>query len=142
MKNIIKNIKWAIRHPLYALCWARFKQPYSAIYTIAAVLALAAMLAVTGCGLTPVPRTTFTATIGGQKFSYSNPKQATATNIVCEISTNGTARMSIGAISSVNDPAVVDKSYAGQALVTKEFFTGVNTMLQSAAALGAKTVVP
>ena len=95
-------------------------------------LALLPILALCLIGCSAVPRTTFTATIGGQKFAYSNPKQAVASNIVCEVTTNGVARMSIGSISSMNDPAVVDKSYAGQALVTKEFFTGFNTVLQSA----------
>jgi hypothetical protein len=27
----MKNIAWAIRHPLYALSWLLFKEPYSAV---------------------------------------------------------------------------------------------------------------
>jgi len=27
----IKNVLWAIRHPVYAACWVIFGKPYSAV---------------------------------------------------------------------------------------------------------------
>src|SRR5689334_17826762 len=100
-------------------------------------------LSLLGC-INPVPRTTFRAVIGGQEFRYSNPKQATATNIVFKVvSTNGTeASMSIGALTSINDPAIVDKSYAGQALVLKTTFDGANQLINTAAAVAGKAAIP
>jgi hypothetical protein len=105
------------------------------------LLPLIALIA--GCS-TPVPKTAVAFEMGGQKFNYVNPKQAVVSNLVFEVQgTNGIVlKASIGSISSVNDPAVVDKAYAGQALVIKETFNGVNTFLQNAAALGAKTAAP
>jgi len=106
-------------------------------YLIITALALGLAVIFAGCGLTPVPRTTFKASIGGQEFAYSNPKQAIASNIVFEVvSTNGAkASMTIGSLSSVNDPAVVDKSYAGQAAVINALGTQFNNALQTGAAL-------
>lgn len=96
------------------------------------VLGLAALAA--GCSImNPVPQTKFRATIGGQQFSYSNPKQACATNIVMSVSTNGTATMTIGAITSVNDPVVVDKSYAGAAMLVNAVGAQIQSNLNTAA---------
>ena len=72
-----------------------------------------------GCQ-SPVPSNHFQGTIGGVPFSFDTRKQTGATNIdftVVSVSptTTNFSRLHIGSIFGVNDPAVVDKSYAGAA---------------------------
>jgi hypothetical protein len=56
MKNTLKNIAWAIRHPLNALCWIRHGQPYSAVYgTIVTLIAATALVLGSGCATTSAP---------------------------------------------------------------------------------------
>lgn len=45
MKKLIKTIAWAIRHPRFALHWARYRQPFPYV-AIAALVALLALPAV------------------------------------------------------------------------------------------------
>lgn len=66
----------------------------------------------TGC--TGVPQTTVRFTIGNTQFKGTFPKQFTATNLVALVNTNGVASFTVGSISAVNDPVVIDKAAAGQ----------------------------
>jgi len=100
-------------------------------------------VALTGCALFkgPVPTTTVSANIGGQKMSYSSPKDTTATNVVFEVSSNGTARLSIGAITANNNSNVIGSSYAGEAAMIHELGAQFQQAVQtgiSAAGTAAK----
>lgn len=86
----------------------------------------------TGCsGI--VPSTKLSATVAGQKFTLTNPKNTSISGVICEVETNGTARLSISSLSSTNDSQVIDKSYAGQALVVKTVSDGVAQAFEAGA---------
>jgi hypothetical protein len=72
--------------------------------------------------------------IGKQTASWSCPKQFTATNIMFKVNTNGVATLSVGSVSSQNDPMVVDKSYAGQILLVKQWGDSAQQLIQTGAA--------
>jgi hypothetical protein len=99
------------------------------------ILAAAAAVAVSGCSILkpPVPTTKFDASIAGQRFTWSNPKNTCLTNIRMEVTTNGTARLSIGSLSSVNDPATVSNAYSGEAMLVHEMGTQLNQAVQTGA---------
>ena len=81
-------------------------------------LAITATLALILCGcsaLNPVPKTRISGTIAGQSFSLSNPKDTTIDSLSVTVSTNGTATLSIGHLSSLNNSNVISSSYSGQA---------------------------
>jgi hypothetical protein len=93
-----------------------------------------------GCSMlqAPVPTTKFSAKFAGQTFEWENPKNTSMTNILMEVSTNGTARLSIGAVTSANDAGVISNSYLGQAMVLHEAGVQMNQAFQNgAAAAGA-----
>ena len=83
------------------------------------VVSLVGCLAFSGCALfqSAVPVTKITGEIGGQKFSISNPKQTTITNLTVEVSTNGYAKLSFGGLSSINDSQVINAGMSGQVAV-------------------------
>jgi len=106
-------------------------------------IVLAVLVAgLSGCALfeSAVPTTRISGTIAGQQFSLSNPKDTCITNLVVEVSTNGSARLSIGGLSSVNNSNVVSAGYSGQA----ELVTAAGNQIQQAfvngASVAAKTV--
>lgn len=103
-------------------------------------IALAACLC--GCSVfgPATPTTTLTMQIGKQKASWTCPKQFTATNIVFKVETNGSATLQVDAVSSLNDPAVVDKSYAGQALIVKQWGDTATQLIQVGAQVAALAV--
>lgn len=49
------------------------------------------------------PHTTFKATVAGQSFTWENPKDTEASNIVMEVSSNGAARLIIGYIHATQN---------------------------------------
>ena len=89
-----------------------------------------------------MPTTTIAIKFAGQSFEVTEPKQFALSNLVCEVRSNGTAAVTIGSVSAVNDPAVVDKSYAGQALVIRTtgeaVAAGVAAGIQAAGAAATK----
>ena len=84
-----------------------------------AVLAIVLAVAATGC-TSAVPTSKLSGTIAGQTFTLSSPKNTTISNLVVEVATNGTAKISIGALSSVNDSNVISAADSGQAQIIKE----------------------
>jgi len=92
-----------------------------------------------GCTMfAPVPKTTISGVVGGQKFSLTNPKNTSISNLLVEVFTNGNARLSIGALSSTNDVGVIDKSFAGQALVIQKLSDAAHQALMDGAAIAGK----
>lgn len=97
------------------------------------ILAAAGLSLLTGCVLTgcksPVPGAHIKGTLGGVPFDVQNPKQCKIVGFnLSLISGSNTFTLSISNLTSENDPQVIDKSYAGQAAVAKEFFTGINDL--------------
>jgi hypothetical protein len=94
------------------------------IIIVSTIALLAAAL--TGCR-TPVPSNHISGSLGGVPFELENHKQTTMQGFLLSVTTGtNTCSLSISNLVSTNDPQVIDKSYAGQAAVTKEFFTGMN----------------
>ena len=89
-------------------------------------------LCLTGCG---VPKTHMHAKIGNTDFDWTCPKQFSATNLVAEVQTNGTARLLVGGIQSVNDPVVIDKSAAGDVARINAVRSLMNDVFQNGASL-------
>lgn len=100
----------------------------------------ASVVFVSGC-TSPVPSNKFSGTIGGVPFVFQGHKQTSVEDVTLEITSiskrggdadsfatcvTNYSRLHIGKLSSVNDPQVISKSYAGQAAVTREFFDGMN----------------
>lgn len=100
------------------------------------MLAVVSVAVLAGCAM-PVPSTRMVVKIGGTKFEWRCPKQFVGTNIVAEVSTNGVARFAIGSVASINEPAVVKSSYAGQALVIEK----IDGLVQHSAEAAAKGAV-
>lgn len=95
--------------------------------------------ALSGCGLLkPVPTTKISGEFNGHKWSYTNPKQACVTNLSIIVNTNGEAKFEIGSISSVNDPQVIDKAYAGQAAVINQLSAATHQAITDAIAAAKK----
>lgn len=96
------------------------------------------ILVTNGCK-SPVPSTKFSGSIGGQPFQFEGHKQTVAKGLdLMMITGTNTFKLSIAELSSQNDPQVIDKSYAGQAAVTKEFFDGANNMISKIVEGGVK----
>jgi len=93
------------------------------------------LVVLAGCTvLSPVPTTKFKAKVAGQSFEWSNPKNTSMTNIVVEVGTNGTARLSIGLVTSVNDPLVVSNAFSGEAALLHEVGAQLNQAFANGAA--------
>lgn len=106
------------------------------------VMVLIAVALLVGCK-SPVPSTKFSGYVAGQPFEFVGHKQTTAKGIELMMhSGTNTFSLKIEELSSQNDPQVISKSYAGQAAVTKEFFTGFNATLSKVAEGGMKGAVP
>jgi hypothetical protein len=88
-----------------------------------------------GCALfqSPVPTTKIKGSIGGQSFSLENPKNTTLSNLSVTVSSNGSAALTIGSVTSVNDSNVIDAAYAGQAAIVAATGTAINAGIQTAA---------
>lgn len=96
---------------------------------LAALLALA----LTGC-LQP---TIISGSVNGQSYSWSCAKDFTATNIVFEVTSNKTARLSFGYVTSKSSPAAITAS--GEALA--QFTSAVAAGVGQAGAAAAKGAV-
>lgn len=86
----------------------------------------------------PVPSNHFRGTIGGVPFELDTKKQTSAKNIEFTVqsilgSVTNFSTLKIGEISGVNDPQVIDKSYAGQVALEKARWEGLNSALEKAA---------
>lgn len=97
-------------------------------------------LAVSGCTLftPPVPQSAFTAQLGaGKQVTWTNPKNFVTTNLTVTMDTNGQATVSVGFASSLNDAAIVNAGYNGQAAyldaITRLFQAGIAAGAQGAA---------
>jgi hypothetical protein len=102
-------------------------------------LAAAGILSMTGCGLlSPVPKTQITGSIGGQSFALSNPKDTTVSNLTVAVSTNGTASLSIGYLTSVNNSNVIGAAYSGQAASFTAFGDAMVNAVNAGATVAAK----
>ena len=105
-----------------------------------AAVAVLIVASLTGCAVfhQPVPETKISGSIGGQKFSLINPKNTTVTNLQVTVSTNGTASLSIGYLSSANDSNIVSGAYAGAAqIVTATGDSAAKAFQAGAAAAGS-----
>lgn len=86
-----------------------------------------------GCSSTPVPTTKLKATVSGQECQIENPKNTVISNLVFEVSTNHTARLSIGSLSSVNDPQTISNAYNGAADLANAVGAQINQGVQNGA---------
>jgi hypothetical protein len=81
---------------------------------------LTAIAACLLCGCVNPPANQFAITNPRWKLEVKNPKNFTSKDFEATIDTNGTVRIKWGSISSTNDPQVVSKTAAGQALQIRE----------------------
>jgi hypothetical protein len=103
---------------------------------------LAIPLLLAGC-TSPVPSTKFSGYVAGQPFEFVGHKQTSAKGVQLTMhSGTNTFSLTIAELSSQNDPQVISKSYAGQAAVTKEFFTGMNQFASKLVEGGVKGASP
>jgi hypothetical protein len=81
-------------------------------------VAIAIQIVFTGCSSVrdQVPATQISGYLNGRPFTFSGPKDLSMTNFVAEVETNGTCRVSIGAMSAAVDPNVI--TMTGQAYAT------------------------
>lgn len=104
------------------------------------IVALALCAGLTGCAnLNGVPGTKIA--VGGASGFF--PKQFNATNVTITISQGGGTNFVFhaDAMSSQNDPQVIDKSSAGQVAIVKAYMDGLNQLTSAAvqgAVMGAK----
>lgn len=100
----------------------------------------ASALIFTGCS-TPVPGNHISGALGGVPFKIENPKQFSAKGFQLTLD-SGTNHFTLhfDEMSSQNDPQVIDKSYAGQAAVAKQFFSGINDLMGKMVEGGVKGV--
>ena len=97
--------------------------------------------------MNPVPRNHFQGSVGGVPFTIDTRKQTALTNlefVVMNMTTNSTnfSKLSIGSVTGVNDPVVIEKSYAGAAALTDahtRLVKELGTTLGAAAGTAAKT---
>ena len=103
-------------------------------------LGLAAASLLSGCALcqSAVPTSKVTWELNGQKGSISNPKDITITNLVAEVSSNGTARLYIGGLTSANNSNTVTAGYTGQAELVNAVGTQTIAAFTNGAALAQK----
>ncbi len=89
----------------------------------------ASVMVLTGCK-SPVPGNHISGSLGGVPFKIENPKQFSAKGfqLTLDAGTNHFV-LHFDEMSSQNDPQVIDKSYAGQAAVAKQFFSGINDLM-------------
>jgi hypothetical protein len=102
-----------------------------------AISLTAALVCAGGCTLftPPVPQSKFSAQLGtGKVVTWSNPKNFITTNLVVSFDTNGTARVEVGFASSMNDAAIVNAGYNGQA----SYIDAINRLVQTSLAAGAQ----
>lgn len=104
------------------------------------------LLACCGC-MNPVPSNHFSGNVGGVPFVIDTKKQTALTNlefVVMSVTTNSTnfSKLSIGSVTGLNDPVVIDKSYAGAAALVdanSRFVKELGTTFGAAAGTAAKT---
>ena len=100
------------------------------------------IILLTGC-VSKLPSTRISGLLGGAPFEMEYQKQTTIEGLMVQHNTlsNGTFILNIQKLSSVNDPQVIDKAYAGQAAVMKTALEGASEMfskIAEGAAKGAK----
>lgn len=88
-----------------------------------------------GCSVfgPPVPTTSLSMTINGKTAKWSCPKQFDAQNIRFSVSTNGVCTLTVESVVSRNDPMVVDKAYAGQILLVKQWGETTKDLIETGA---------
>lgn len=100
-----------------------------------------AALVCAGCSVfgPAVPTSEFTAQLGpAQSVKWSNPKNFVTTNLAISFGSNGQATVSIGFASSMNDAAIVNAGYGGQAALVKQWGDTAMQLMQAGAAAAAK----
>lgn len=113
-----------------------------------AVMAAAAALIATGCAMfqPAVPVSHYSWKLGSVTGSIDSPKDTTITGLQVELNTNGTAKVSIGSLSSVNNSNVIAAGDNGQALIVEKtgiaVVNGMNAGANLAGKVGAAIVKP
>ena len=109
--------------------------------TLVSLCAVAAIMA-TGCAAfePAVPVTKLDGQIAGQSFSISNPKNTAISNLSVTVATNGTAQLTIGSLTSVNDSNVISAADAGQAAVVSATGDAITKGISSAASAAGQFV--
>lgn len=95
-------------------------------------------LLATGCKTNPVPANTISIVTPRGKYNIGTPKNNNIEGFDASVDTNGTVSVKFDKWTSTNDPQVVDKAYAGQALVLKTSFDGLNQTLSKLVEGGVK----
>lgn len=108
-----------------------------ALFLTATIIALAS-----GCAAfqPAVPTTKINGSIGGQSFTLENPKNTTLSNLSVSVSSNGTANLTIGSLTSVNDSNVITAADAGQAAIVSATGAAITQGIQSAASAAGSFV--
>lgn len=95
------------------------------------VISLAALITfATGCMHNPVPANKIDIKTPRGSYQIATPKNVAIEKFKASVDTNGTVEVAFDSWTSTNDPQVVDKSYAGQALVMKTAFEGANQLAE------------
>jgi hypothetical protein len=84
------------------------------------------------------PHLTFKGSLGGQTFSFQNPKDTDMSGFSIVVATNGTVSMTISNITTVENPTnIVDTSNGMAAIVASQGTAFVNVVNAAANAAGA-----
>ena len=102
----------------------------------------AALALLAGCK-SPVPGTHISGSIGGKPFEFNSPKQMAMEGFsLAHTAGTNTFTLTINKMKSENDPAVIDKAFAGQAAVAQTYFNGINELASKLAEGAAKGISP
>lgn len=106
------------------------------------IFTIAAALVMCGCSVfgPATPTTTLKVQVGGQNFTWESPKQVEAEGLEFIVSTNGGAAIRVSKVSSVNDPLVIDKSYAGQIMLVKQWGDTGTQLINAGGSLAMKAM--
>lgn len=103
---------------------------------------LISIAALAGCSVfsKPVPSSKLKGSLGGQSFSFENPKDTTLTNLSIKVGTNGTAEFSLGYLTSVNNSNVITAATQGQADTATAIGTQIINGVNAGAAIAGKVI--
>lgn len=104
------------------------------------VITVIGAFAFCGCSVfgPATPTTTLKVQVSGQSFAWECPKQVEAEGLEFIVNTNGTGTIKVSKVRSTNDPLVIDKSYAGQIGLVKQWGDTGTQLVNAGASLAMK----
>lgn len=114
----------------------------SGMTRILSVIGLALLCA--GCGALrgPVPANSIRIKSPRGDYVVNTPKNVSIKGFNATIDAQGTFNLNFEQWTSTNDPQVIDKSYAGAAILAREYFTGISGIAEKLATGAAKGASP